>query len=201
MPKTKEQFEQVKRERKDAILSASLFLFATKGYEATTTDDVTKLVGCSHGLLYHYFGSKEDLFRALMEEKVCLIISEIIKDVNFDDDPSIALMTFLDAMIGAIKSPDNEKACALYLVLNLKMQSKSIPKPKHKIDKKPLFEYLFELIERGKTCGEFNDFDTREMFVSLLSFFKGLSYSRIYLGHKKITCPSSKIVSRMIIKN
>ena len=203
MPKTKEQFEQIKKERMDAILSASLFLFATKGYAAVTTDEITNYVGCSHGLLYHYFGSKEDLFGALMEQKVVTIMDSILGGIDFKARPKFVLIDIIDALLNATKSNDDEKACAIYLVLNLHLQRKYIPKPKIKQGecKKTWFDYAYELIEKGKELGEFNDFNSKEMMVAVLSFFKGLTYSRIYLGAKKFTCPKSEIISRMIIKS
>ena len=201
MPKTKEQFEQIKKERMDAILSASLYLFATKGYNAVTTDEVTNFVGCSHGLLYHYFGSKEDLFNSLMENKVKVIIGDITKKVDFKAQPKFVLIDLIDATLSAIKSDDNEYACAIYLLLNLHLQRKDIPKPKKRENKATVFDFLYELIEKGKKEGKFNEYNTREMIVSLLALFKGLSYSRIYLGSKKFTCPSTEIIAKMIIKD
>ena len=203
MPKTKEQFEQIKKERMDAILSASLFLFATKGYNAVTTDEITNYVGCSHGLLYHYFGSKEDLFHALMGKKVIAIMDSILGKIDFKAKPKFVLLDVIDALLEATKSPDDEKACAIYLVLNLHLQRKYIPKPKMKQNenKKLWVDCAIELIDKGKEAGEFNDFNSKEMLVAILSFFKGLTYNRIFLGAKKFTCPKTEIVSKMIIKS
>lgn len=199
MPKTKEQFELIKKERMDKILSASLYLFATKGYNAVTTDEITNYVGCSHGLLYHYFGSKEDLFAALMDKKVKVIMRQITEKVSFDAPPKFVLIDLVDATLSALKSENDEYACAIYLVLNLHLQRKDIPKPKNK-EETDIFDYLYELIEKGKREGKFNDDNTKEMLVSLFAIFKGLSYSRIYIGSRRFVCPNSKIITRMIIK-
>ena len=203
MPKTKEQFEQIKKERMDAILSASLFLFATKGYNAVTTDEITNYVGCSHGLLYHYFGTKDDLFDTLMSKKVIAIMDSMLVDIDFTARPKFVLLDVIDALLAATKSNDDEKACAIYLVLNLHLQRKYIPKPKVRPGKtdKRWFDYAYELIDKGKEAGEFYDYNTKEMLIALLAFFKGLTYSRIYLGAKKFTCPKAEIISKMIIKS
>jgi AcrR family transcriptional regulator len=43
------------------IIDTALQLFATKGYEGTTMRDIAATAGCSLGLAYRYFASKEDL--------------------------------------------------------------------------------------------------------------------------------------------
>src|SRR5579883_1476546 len=43
------------------ILDTALQLFATQGYEKTTMRDIASSAGCSLGLTYRYFASKEDL--------------------------------------------------------------------------------------------------------------------------------------------
>ena len=46
---------------KERILDAALALFTAQGYEETTLRAIAKAAGCSLGLTYRYFSSKEDL--------------------------------------------------------------------------------------------------------------------------------------------
>ena len=199
MPKTKEQFEQIKKERMATILKAALYLFAVKGYNAVSTDDITNYAKCSHGLLYHYFGSKEDLFHYLMENVVKINMQEIVKNIDFNSKPKFILIDLIDAHLNALKSENDDYACSIYLLLNLHLQKKYIPKPRNKGQQNP-FDIAYELIDRGKKEGAFNDFNTKEMLIALISVIKGLAYNRINLG-TKFTCPKSEIIARMIIKN
>ncbi len=59
---------QPKRDRRDDILKASLHLFAEKGFHGTSMRDIAKEADITEGLIYHYFASKRDLFRAIIEE-------------------------------------------------------------------------------------------------------------------------------------
>lgn len=43
------------------ILAAALALFAEKGFESTSVQDVVVAAGVTKGAMYHYFSSKEDL--------------------------------------------------------------------------------------------------------------------------------------------
>lgn len=48
------------------ILDAAAELFATKGFDGTTTADISKAAGMSSGNLFHYFGSKREIFFAVI---------------------------------------------------------------------------------------------------------------------------------------
>jgi AcrR family transcriptional regulator len=52
---------------REAILDAALRLFAERGYEATSLQDVGAAAGLSRGSPGYFFGSKEDLYRAVLE--------------------------------------------------------------------------------------------------------------------------------------
>ncbi len=52
------------------ILQASLPVFAERGYAGAGMREIAAAAGLTEGALYHYFGGKEDLLRALMEERV-----------------------------------------------------------------------------------------------------------------------------------
>lgn len=49
---------------RNAVLDAALRAFAERGYEGTSIREITNDVGVGHNVVRHYFGSKEDLWRA-----------------------------------------------------------------------------------------------------------------------------------------
>ena len=57
-----------RRDRREDILQASLKLFAEKGFHGTSMRDIARSADITEGLIYHYFASKRDLFRAIIEE-------------------------------------------------------------------------------------------------------------------------------------
>ena len=52
---------ELSEQRRQEIIVAALRLFAKRGYRATTMGDIARAMGCSKGLLYHYFASKAEL--------------------------------------------------------------------------------------------------------------------------------------------
>ena len=60
--------EREREFKKKEILSAAVKLFAEKGYEYTTLDDIAEAAEFGKGTLYNYFQNKEDLYLAILED-------------------------------------------------------------------------------------------------------------------------------------
>ena len=68
---------------KRKIFETSMNLFATKGYDATSIEEITSVVGVAKGTLYYHFSSKEEIFTFLVEEGMKLLQNSIsIKIAN-----------------------------------------------------------------------------------------------------------------------
>jgi AcrR family transcriptional regulator len=80
--------DEDKQQRRDEILRAAKQVFADNGYHDTTIADVARGAGLSYGVVYWYFDSKDDLFRALMtaeEEALRDRIAAAVRDRAPDD--------------------------------------------------------------------------------------------------------------------
>lgn len=53
----------------EAILNAAEELFSEKGFNATSTTEIARKVGCNQALIHYYFRTKENLFKQLYELK------------------------------------------------------------------------------------------------------------------------------------
>lgn len=52
------------------ILSAALKEFAAKGFAGARVDAIARRANINKRMLYHYFGDKEDLFKAILRKKI-----------------------------------------------------------------------------------------------------------------------------------
>jgi TetR/AcrR family transcriptional regulator, fatty acid metabolism regulator protein len=59
--------EITRKEKEEAIFAAALQTIKEKGFHKTRISDIAQRARISYGLVYHYFGSKEDLFDALLD--------------------------------------------------------------------------------------------------------------------------------------
>ena len=69
-PRTPQQFEEIRQEKKQLILDAAMKLFAQEGFHATSISAIAKEVGIAKGLLYNYFESKEDLLTEIFRQGI-----------------------------------------------------------------------------------------------------------------------------------
>ena len=55
-------------EKRRLILAAAVRVFARAGYHSCRVGDITEEAGVAHGLLYHYFASKEEVLETVFRE-------------------------------------------------------------------------------------------------------------------------------------
>ncbi len=77
-----DKFFNLKREKQDRFINASLKIFAEHGYQKASTDDIVKEAGISKGLLFHYFGSKLGLYEFVYNYSTKLLMMEYSSNVS-----------------------------------------------------------------------------------------------------------------------
>ncbi len=81
-PRTSEQFERIREDRKQKLIDAAFHVFAEETYHSASVSKIAKEAGVSKGLLYNYFDTKEDLLRAIMSN----LMAEILQYFDFSND-------------------------------------------------------------------------------------------------------------------
>ncbi|HEX7080078.1 MAG TPA: TetR/AcrR family transcriptional regulator [Gammaproteobacteria bacterium] len=89
------------RERLARILDAATELFLRDGYGATSIDAILDVSGGSKATLYNYFPTKDDLFRAVIDE---VLSSTHVPKLDTGADPKSTLVEFLTQRLEAIFS-------------------------------------------------------------------------------------------------
>src|SRR5258706_6256167 len=59
--------EERRAATRGAVMRAAQKLFESKGFSATTMDEIAAAAGVAKGAVYHHFPSKEELFEAVFE--------------------------------------------------------------------------------------------------------------------------------------
>lgn len=91
-PRTSEQFEIIRQERREEILDAALHVFAESGFHSSSVSQIAKRAKVSKGLMYNYFESKDQLLTTLISDlfeyamkKLKVEPDEVIDDARFEE--------------------------------------------------------------------------------------------------------------------
>jgi AcrR family transcriptional regulator len=68
--------------KKQALIRAALGLFASKGYEVTTTREIAASAGCAEGLIHRYFKGKAGLLAALIEYRLSREVLDLTQQLR-----------------------------------------------------------------------------------------------------------------------
>jgi AcrR family transcriptional regulator len=82
MPRTKEQYEQIRKDRREQIMATALEMFAREGYGHVSIATLAQRAGISKGLMYNYFEGKEELLKEILNEGIEQIMTSL--DPNRD---------------------------------------------------------------------------------------------------------------------
>ncbi|HEX2946857.1 MAG TPA: TetR/AcrR family transcriptional regulator [Clostridia bacterium] len=72
-----EVFEKLPEEKKEKIIRACMEVFAEKGFEGASTNEIVQKAGISKGILFHYFGNKKDLFLYILDKTLDKAVNEL----------------------------------------------------------------------------------------------------------------------------
>ncbi len=74
-------------ERRDQLLLVARRIFADKGFQATTMDDIAKEAGFTKPILYQYFDSKVELYREIVNQTAEKLMRSLRANVDAAETP------------------------------------------------------------------------------------------------------------------
>ncbi|NLC54486.1 MAG: TetR/AcrR family transcriptional regulator [Erysipelothrix sp.] len=75
----------VNEDKRERIINSALKEFSLNTFDKASTNVIVKDAAVSKGTLFHYFGSKEKLYKYLEYFSVNVISEAILKDLNWDE--------------------------------------------------------------------------------------------------------------------
>jgi AcrR family transcriptional regulator len=87
------------------LLRVGRDLFARRGYNAVSTEEIVRRAGVTRGALYHHFRDKRDLFAAVVEQIEQEVMQKVAETALAEGDPweqqSAAIGAYLDVCLEA----------------------------------------------------------------------------------------------------
>lgn len=205
MPKTEDQLNKLKESRRRKIAIAGLKVFCEKGYEATTVDDIMKKAECSHGLFYHYFKSKKELFDEVMKIKHENKDNALEEKVKNEPDYFNKLKIILNGLFSNMKNDENFPYHYFFFLSRCFYQKeKGCTLPPKKDGKKPFIMVFEEIFAEGQKQGCFTDkYSARECATLLFSIIQGATLGFVISPkdiQKKMELPNIELILNVFRK-
>jgi TetR/AcrR family fatty acid metabolism transcriptional regulator len=143
-------------DKRRLILDAAVRVFARKGYHASRVGDIAEQAGVAHGLLYHYFRSKEELLETIFRETWRDVLDAVRSVEETDESARDRLAGIAKILLRAWRrDPDLVRVLVREVTRSSHLQQRI-----HEID--AAFAGLERIIARGQEDGEFrSDMDAR----------------------------------------
>lgn len=143
-------------EKRRLILDAAVRVFARKGYHTSRVGDIAEEAGIAHGLLYHYFSSKEQVLETVFRENWSELLAAFARIEASDEPASEQLDGIVKVLLRSWRNaPD--------LVRVMVREVARSPHLQGQVDEiREGFVTIQRVIERGQADGSFRaDLDAR----------------------------------------
>lgn len=150
------------------ILQTATSEFASRGFSGARTAKIARLAKVNVRMLYHYFGSKDALYIAVLESAYENLRREELQ-LDFEDSvPLDGVLQLFDFIDGHFARHPELRALFAYENLNRAQhlrRSERIPTMSS-----PVTGLIERLLERGQQAGQFRqDIDALRLYVTMVS--------------------------------
>lgn len=95
-------------QRRAQLLDAAIDVFTAKGYHAAAMDDIADAAGVSKPVLYQHFGSKLDLYLAVLDASCDRLTTEVEQALASTDDNAERVIATMDAFFDFVARASGE---------------------------------------------------------------------------------------------
>ncbi|ROR28067.1 TetR family transcriptional regulator [Mobilisporobacter senegalensis] len=181
MPRTKEQFEEMRQATKYKIQDAASYLFAKKGIAGTNVQEIADRAGISIGLLYRHYKTKEELFSDLVNMAITGL-SETTERFLSDADPKEILTEMTAEIVEDYKKNDEFSNYLTFITQAFTSGLQNDALDRLIAEDKKLIAALAALIERGQRNDAFRSGNSHELAITYMSTIQGIGLFQNVLG-------------------
>jgi AcrR family transcriptional regulator len=170
-PLNEEQLHQIRDERKEQIIAAAVKVFARRGIIGTKMSMIAAEAGISHGLLYHYFESKDELFTTLVQWAMAEAGAAMKSVYDLPGTPIDKIRILTEEIL-------DESGTPYFMLIHQARTSDGVPeKVKQLIEKysmQTFIDQLRPLFIEGQRAGEIAVGDPEELISCYLLVLNGI---------------------------
>ena len=150
-------------DKRRQILAAAVRVFARRGYHGSRVGDIAEEAGVAHGLLYHYFSSKEEVLGIVFSENWGELIARF-RAVEEADEPAAEKLGGLAKIL--LRTWRNDPDLVTVMVREV---ARSAHLQAQVLEVREAFAILQRVIEQGQREGSFRP-DVDSHFASWIIY-------------------------------
>ena len=169
---------KLKDSTKNQILEAALRVFVKSGFSKTTMDDIVNESGLSKGAIYHHYGSKKELFLALIDYWENYFFKNIINKDLTNNNPDELLR---DITLDVIKAFKSSKHIFLAELEFWSLSNHDLDVRKRTTELYSKLIVLFRnIISKGVSSGLYKNIDLDVAALSVMTSLQGVIWFSIF---------------------
>jgi TetR/AcrR family transcriptional repressor of nem operon len=176
-------------------------LFATKGYNGTSMNDIVNVSGASKGAIYNHFESKERLFMSLLNIQTEVGLEQIAAIFSEEDTSIDKLKKIFKATFGSSVACTRE-ICMMqteFMVTASRIESLG---PDLQKRYRAIQQFVVDIIEEGKKLGEIKqDLNSESLVALVFATFDGLGFQYATLGIRFDVESLEKLLMEMVFRD
>ena len=177
MPKLKP--EEIENRRREIVVAARA-CFLRNGFHQTTTDEICHEAAITPGGLYHYFGSKEEIISAVIEDTTRATVADLTSTAEASGDMRSAVQALSSLFFEWARNPEIDNITRL----NVEIWAETLRNEKlAKItrgSRSMRRQWLESLIRKAKSEGVYAEqVDPRGLADLTMAIFDGLRLGRL----------------------
>jgi TetR/AcrR family transcriptional regulator, fatty acid metabolism regulator protein len=140
-------------DKRRIILDAAIKVFARQGFHAARVSDIADEADIAYGLMYHYFGSKDEVLDTLFVERWDVMLQAIRQVDAEPGDPRDKLYAITSFIVDSYRhDPDLMKV----IIVEVTRAANSFGR-KHLATLTQAFDLIADIVEKGQRSGQFRD--------------------------------------------
>jgi AcrR family transcriptional regulator len=150
--------DQERSQRRQQIIDGALQVFAEKGFDKATNQQIAEATGIgSAGLIYHYFESKADLLRQAVASRSPTVQIMAQRDLLLDMPPRDALRLIGSAFLTTLSDPENQHL--FRIVMTEALRNPRMAEAWHQSSSRPLRDALIDYLAANMRAGKLRNMD------------------------------------------
>lgn len=180
--------------RRAQLTEVALRLFASRGFGGTTTKAIADAAGVSEGIIFRHFASKDDLYAAILEERVAsadtqAVLATLQAAIASGDDARVVRETARQVLIGYRKHAD------LYrMMLFAALEGVDLARASQRSVGTPVFTLLRDYVRDRQAAGVLREGAAELLVFALLALPTHFATATTLFGRMKVCGSDDEVI-------